>query len=77
MSDLRREVDDIGRRIWPDPPAAYRAMQSRRRRWWVSLLQPRRPQLAMRWLPVLAAVATVAIFVAIAGALPFIERTQV
>ena len=54
MSDLRREVEDIGRHIWPDAPAAYGAMQARRRRWWVSLLQPRRPQLAMRWLPVLA-----------------------
>jgi hypothetical protein len=76
MSDLRREVDDIGRRIWPDAPAAYRAMHARRRRWWVSLLQPRRPQLAMRWLPVLAAVATVAIFVTLAGARPALEHTQ-
>jgi hypothetical protein len=76
MSDLRSEVEDIGRRIWPDAPAAYGAMQARRRRWWVSLLQPRRPQLAMRWLPVLAAVVTVAIFVTLAGARPALERTQ-
>jgi hypothetical protein len=76
MSDLRREVDDIGRRIWPDTAAAHRAVHARRRRWWLSLLQPRRPQLAMRWLPVLAAVATVAIFVTLAGARPAQERTQ-
>ncbi|TMD07146.1 MAG: hypothetical protein E6J03_04545 [Chloroflexi bacterium] len=76
MSDLRHEVDEIGRRIWPDSPAAYRAMQARRRRWWLTLLQPRRPQLAMRWLPVLAAVATVAIFVALAGNHPAVERTE-
>lgn len=76
MSDLRNEIDDIGRRIWPDRGAAYRAMQARRRRWWLTLLQPRRPQLAMRWLPVLAAVATVAIFVTLAGARPAVERTE-
>lgn len=76
MSDLRNQVDDIGRRIWPDPPAALRVMHSRRRRWWLSLFQPRRPQLAMRWLPVLAAVATVAVFVALAGGRPAVERTE-
>ena len=76
MSDLRDQVDEIGRRIWPDAPTAYRAMQARRRRWWLTFLQPRRPQLAMRWLPVLAAVATVAIFLAIAGAHPAQERTE-
>ncbi|HEX3605165.1 MAG TPA: hypothetical protein VH134_04530 [Candidatus Dormibacteraeota bacterium] len=76
MSDLRDQVDEIGRRIWPDAPTAYRAMEARRRRWWLTFLQPRRPQLAMRWLPVLAAVATVAIFLAIAGAHPAQERTE-
>jgi hypothetical protein len=76
MSHPRNQVDEIGRRIWPDPPAALRAMHARRRRWWLSLFQPRRPQLATRWLPVLAAVATVAIFVALAGGRPAVERTQ-
>jgi hypothetical protein len=76
MSDLRHEIDEIGRRIWPDRAAAHRAVQARRRRWWVGVLQPRRPQLAMRWLPLLAAVATVAIFVTLAGARPVLERTQ-
>ncbi len=76
MSDLRHEIDEIGRRIWPDRAAAHRAVQARRRRWWVSVLQPRRPQLAMRSLPLLAAVATVAIFVTLAGARPVLERTQ-
>ena len=76
MSHPRNQVDEIGRRIWPDPPAALRAMHARRRRWWLSLFQPRRPQPAMRWLPVLAAVATVAIFVALAGGRPAVERTQ-
>jgi hypothetical protein len=76
MSHLRNQVDEIGRRIWPDPPAALRRMHARRRRWWLSLFQPRRPQPAMRWLPVLAAVATVAIFVALAGGRPAVERTQ-
>ena len=76
MSDLRHEVDEIGRRIWPDRAAAHRAVIARRRRWWVTFLQPRRPQPAMRWLPLLAAVATVAIFVTLAGAHPVLERTQ-
>jgi hypothetical protein len=76
MSHLRNQVDEIGRRIWPDPPAALRGMHARRRRWWLGLFQPRRPQLGMRWLPVLAAVATVAIFVALAGGRPAVERTQ-
>jgi len=76
MSDLRREIDEIGRRIWPDPHAAHRAMQARRRRWWLAFLQPRRPQPGMRWLPVLAAVATVAIFVALAGNRPAVESTE-
>jgi hypothetical protein len=76
MSDLRREVDEIGRRIWSDPHSAYRAMQARRRRWWIALLQPRRPQPGMRWLPVLAAVATVAIVLALAGNRPAVERTE-
>ena len=75
MSDLRHEIDEIGRRIWPDAPTAYRAMHARRR-WWLAFLQPRRPQLAMRWLPVLAAVATVAIFVALAGSHRAVERTE-
>jgi len=76
MSGLRHEIDEIGRRIWPDTTAAHRAMQARRRRWWIAFLQPRRPQLAMRWLPVLAAVATVAVFVAIASNRPTIQRTE-
>ncbi len=76
MSDLRNQVDDIGRRIWPDPPAALREMRAGRRRRWLSLFQPHRPRLAMRWMPVLAAVATVAIFVALAGARPAVERTE-
>jgi hypothetical protein len=76
MSDLRHEIDEIGRRIWPDAASAHRAMQARRRRWWLTFLQPRRPRLATRWLPVLAAVATVAIFVALAGNRPAVERTE-
>jgi hypothetical protein len=76
VSNPRREIDDIGRSIWPDPQDAYRAMHARRRRWWLAFLQPRRPQLASRWLPVLAAVATVAIFLGIAGARPALERTD-
>jgi hypothetical protein len=76
VSHLRNQVDEIGRRIWPDPPAALREMHARRRRRWLTPFQPRRPQLARRWLPVLAAMATVAIFVTLVGDRPAVERTQ-
>lgn len=47
MSDLERDAEELGRRIWPDRRAVVESMPRRGRRWWWAVLLVRRSRLAL------------------------------
>ena len=46
MSDLERDAEELGRRIWPDRRAVLASMPRRGRKWWWAVLLVRRSRLA-------------------------------